>query len=49
MLVEQTSKMPTGDAMQAMVMANLRQEVGHIAKYIEVAVERANGNPRWSG
>ena len=39
MLVENTSKMPTGDAMQTMVMANLRQQVGDIAKYVEVTVE----------
>lgn len=39
MLVENTSKMPTGDAMQTMVMANLRQQVGDIAKYIEATVE----------
>ena len=39
MLVEPTREMPAGDAMQAMVMANLQQQVGDMAKYIEVTVE----------
>ena len=39
MLVEHTPEMPAGEAMQAMVMANLQQEVGDMAKYIEVAVQ----------
>jgi osmotically-inducible protein OsmY len=39
MLVDTTQEMPTGDAMQAMVMANLRQQVGDLAKYINVTVE----------
>jgi osmotically-inducible protein OsmY len=38
MLVEQTPEKPAGEAMQAVVMANLRQEVGHLAEYIEVSV-----------
>jgi len=39
MLVEQAPEMPAGEAVQAMVMANLQQEVGDKAKYIEVAVD----------
>lgn len=39
MLVEQTPEMPAGEAMQTMVMANLQQEVGDKAKYIEVSVD----------
>jgi osmotically-inducible protein OsmY len=39
MLVEHPPEMPAGDALQAMVMDNLRQQVGDLAKYIEVTVE----------
>ena len=39
MLVEQRPQTPAGDAMQAMVMAYLRQAVGDMAKYIEVTVD----------
>jgi osmotically-inducible protein OsmY len=39
MLVEHTPEMAAGDAMQATVMASLRQAVGDMAKYIEVTVE----------
>ena len=44
MLVEPTREMPAGDAMQAMVMANLQQQVGDMAKYIEVTVEGGTVN-----
>jgi osmotically-inducible protein OsmY len=38
MLVEQTPEMPADEALGAIVVANLRQEVGHLAEYIEVTV-----------
>jgi hypothetical protein len=48
MLVEQTPEMPAGEAMQAMVMANLRQEVGHLAEYIEITVTPAGPTESWA-
>jgi osmotically-inducible protein OsmY len=39
MLVEQTPEKPAGDAMQAAIVANLQQQVGDMAKYIEVTVD----------